>query len=331
MRRSFSWIMFVFAFFVVCAFAEAATTKDQGAIIVRVPDGTTPVCINANKHKLSFILRKIIINKDVGYFKQDKEVGLLLNVFMAGNTGDGGDGQENQKFPRMFKTSIEEFDQGLITLPFEKVLFHGYKLKSDNTLTTQIETSFSVLKKKEKAPFAVAIEQLGKITSSLPIPPNPYVPAFRHFANYADEVVTKSINEENNVSEELKGGNIAFAFSENDTCDGTLETTGTIAVVKSSVGTEDEGIINTSKNYCYTAQFKPVFELRFASMPAGGNCTTATNFKQLRNPYLGFVLNASSVTVSLPPFIAFIRTDSLADRDAKKRCEIHGLLLKDCM
>lgn len=300
----------------------AATTKDQGAVIVRVPDGTSPVCINANTHKISFILRKVIVTKDVGFFKEDKEVGLKLDVQMAGNTDDD---QKTQKFPRMFKTSIEEFDKGSVTLPIEKIIFHGYKLKSDNTITTQIETEFSILKKKKKAPFSIALEQLSKTTSSLPIPPNPYVTAFNHFATYADEVVSKSITEENNVSEELKGGNIAFAFSEDGNCSGTLEKTGTLAVVKAANGTEDDGIINTSKEYCYAAQFTPTFELKFADVPADLDCNKATNFKKIKNPYLGFILNAS--TVGTKSFGG----GSAADKDAQNRCKIHGLNMESCL
>jgi len=302
--------------------SSGATTKDQGAVIVRVPEGTSPVCINANTHKISFILRRVIVNKDVGVFKEDKEVGLKLDVQMSGNSGEE---QKTQKFPRMFKTSIEEYGKGAVSLPIEKILLNNYKLKSDDILTTQIETEFSILKKKKKAPFAVALEQLSKVTASLPIPPNPYVTAFNHFATYADEVVSKSITEENNVSEELKGGNIAFAFSEDGTCSGTLETTGTIAVIRNASGTEEEGIINTSGDYCYTAQFTPVFELRFASMPGDHDCTKATNYKKVRNPYLGFILNAS--TVGPKSFGG----GSAADIDARNRCAIHGLEPEFCM
>jgi hypothetical protein len=301
---------------------SAATTNDQGAIIVRVPDNSTPICISSNNHKISFILRRVIVSKDAGLFKEDKEIGLLLDIQMAGNTGED---QKSQKFPRMFKTSIEEFEKGSVSLPIERVLFHGYKLKSDTTLTTQIETSFSILKKKKKAPFSVVLEQLVKVTSSLPIPPNPYVTAFNHFASYADEVITKSINEENNVSEELKGGNIAFAFSENGTCTGTLETTGTIAVIRASSGTENDGIINTTSDYCYSAQFTPVFELRFATMPVDHDCAKATNFRKVRNPYLGFVLNASVVGPRT------LGGEAAEDADARKRCTTHGLPLETCM
>lgn len=302
--------------------ALAVTTKDQGAIIVRIPDGSSPICINSNSHKVSLILRRVIVDKDARLFKEDKEVGLLLDIQMAGNSGEDN---KTQKFPRMFKTSIEEYDKGSVSLPIEKILFHGYKLKSDTTVTTQIETEFSILKKKKKAPFSIALEQLAKVTTSIPIPSNPYVTAFNHFATYADEVVTQSINADNNVSEELKGGNLAFAFSENGTCTGTLETTGTIAVIRSTNGTEEDGIINTSADYCYTAQFSPVFELRFANMPSDRDCSKATNFKKLRNPYLGFVLNASEVGFKI------LGGESDADADARKRCTTHGLPLEYCM
>lgn len=304
--------------------SSAESTKDQGAIIVRVEDDSS-VCINANNHKISLILRRTIVNKNVGFFKEDKEVALLMDLQMSGNTGED---QKTQKFPRMFKTSIEEYGEGSVSLPIEKVLFHGYKLKSDKALTTQIEMAFSILKKKKKAPFAVALEQLAKVTSMLPIPPNPYVTAFNHFAAYADEVVTNSINEENNVSEELKGGNISFAFSENGTCTGGLQTTGTIAVIRASNGTEDEGIINTADDYCYSAQFIPVFELRFARMPTDNDCTKATNFKKVRNAYLGFVINASEVD---PKKAKDSGVESAADVDAMKRCTTHGLPLETCM
>lgn len=300
---------------------HAATSRD-GSIIVRIPDGFESHCINANTDTISLHLRRVIIQKDVGWFSEDKEVGLLLETTIYGMSNNT---DQQRTFPRMFKSSVAEYDQGIVSLPIEQRLLHQFKLKRDKDIYNGIDLSFTVLKKKQKTNFGVALEQLVVITRQLPLPPNPYSQAFQFFSDYANRVVSESLNKDNNVDDQLKEGQFSLAFSVGGNCAGDFERTGTLAVVKASEGSEDAGNIDINKDYCWQAELKPVFELRFAKKPADGNCTNAIGFRKVRNSYYGFFLNAVEVGRAGLLAIPSDRLESVA------RCSAHGISPEDCL
>lgn len=299
----------------------------EGAIIVRIPDDKQKdKCINATTDRISLHLRRFVINKDISWFKQDKEAGLVSHTIITGK--DKAEKEKKISYPRMFTTNVEQFEAGSVSIPIEQRFFHLYKLKTKEWQFTSVDLKFTIIKKKKRGKFGVALHGLAQITKKLPPPINPFSEAFQFFADYADSVVAESLNEANNVGGTTNEGTMAFAFSLDGTCSGDLETTGTKVAVKAAAGSEEDGFADIRKDYCWKAQLLPTFEVYFASKPSSGDCSSVTGYKKLRNPYYGFFLNKFTPSADAKSIGAVSREDIKA---ALGRCEQHGIDGASCL
>ncbi|ABV38351.1 hypothetical protein Ssed_3747 [Shewanella sediminis HAW-EB3] len=279
-----------FILFLVIQHAYAAEAPD-GAKIFRIEDDSSSTCIDLTNHKISLHLRKAMVEKDIGWFSQDKEVGLIINTTVEGETENG---TRKVKFPRMFKATVEEYNKGVVSIPIEIKLFHRFLLTNEDSIFDSMQIDFVTLKKHEKTKFGAGLAALAKLTESLPTPPNPFSDGFKYFVEFSNDVLENSLNEKNNVDETVKEGGISLAFSETNICGGDFEKTGTIAVVKGFRGKEKDGVADINKEYCWKAKGRPSFELKFAPLSVAGSCKNIQegSYNILRNPYYAFVLNA---------------------------------------
>ncbi|HLD69558.1 MAG TPA: hypothetical protein VJA17_02230, partial [Candidatus Omnitrophota bacterium] len=179
-------------------------------------------------------------------------------------------------------------------LPIEEKLFSRFPLTNEGNLYDTVEVEFTIIAKRDKNPFGVALSVLADISKNLPTPMNPFSEGFKYFSDYANKVVEGSLSKENNVAQSSKEGKITLAFSATATCGADQEKTGTLAVVRGTKGKESDGFVNIKKDYCWRAEFKPVFTLKFANPQKETECHALLDekFQRVNNPYIAFYLNA---------------------------------------
>lgn len=278
--------------------AHDASANLQGGVIVRVDgDGASRRCINAATDKIYVNSRRIIVTKDKSWVKEDRTAGVLINT-----TLEGEQSSTNSKvtFPRFFEHNLDPFEGGRVSIPFEEKLLNGYRLRDEKITFNSIVMDVAIVKKKKEGVFGSALKSLNEVTKKLPIPNNPFTDGFKMFAEFADSSVQKSIQDDNsdNVQGTLKSGKLSLSFSEDGTCTGDFERTGTIAMVLDT-GSSENGVIRVAdvSAYCWRAAFRPAFELYFARRPDSGcNQTKNTDYKTLLNPYVAFYVNAVATT-----------------------------------
>lgn len=282
----------------VCTLQVNAATVPDGKIIVRVEDGVSTRCINSNKDAITMHMRRLITNKKVGVFTEDKEAALVINTVLSGD--EQGETSRKVGFPRMVITTVETYGKGYVSVPVEEKIFQSFSLTRDSFMYDSAEVEFAVLAKKKKAPFGVALAALADVSKSMPMPINPFSEGFKYFSEYANKVVDGSLTEQNNVASQSKEGKIALSFATTDVCTGDQEQTGTLAVVTGATGLEKEGYLDIKKEYCWKADLKPVFILKFATKPNDGKCSSvaATAYTQVNNPYMAFYLSAAQKAIA---------------------------------
>lgn len=269
-----------------------AVTVPDGQIIVRVDDGATSRCINLATDRITMHLRRLVTEKETSIFTEDKAAALIINTTLSGE--EGGTTPKKVSFPRMYLVTVDPYSSGYVSLPIEEKLFSRFSLTDSGNSYDTAEIEFTVIAKKDKSPLGIALSALADITRSLPAPLNPFSEGFKYFADYATKVVEGSLSGGNNVAQSFKEAKIALSFSSTGTCTGDQETTGTLAAVRGANGDETRGFVDINKEYCWRAEVKPVFNLKFATPEQGTPCKdlSADRFKRMSNPYVAFYLNA---------------------------------------
>lgn len=300
----------------------------EGGIPVRIP-GTNQICINTNEHKISLHLRRFLVGKDENWFSQDRQVGLLLETAISSENWETGE-TKKQAFPKLFKSDVSRYKRGIVSIPVEEKLFHNFDLKKGTTNYDSVEISFTILKKKKKANFGIALEKLDEISKSIPASIDPFSTSFKFFADYANSVVSESLTEQNNVDSSLSDAKLVLSFSSDEKCEQDEQKTGIIAVIKSNAD-RIENTIDIAKinKYCIEATYTPSFSIQYSNKNDDGTCpTNLSSFNELQNPYTLFVLNASKTNQKDGVAGAEINNEMIQGN--KERCELLSIDLKDC-
>lgn len=313
-KRLVAFCFSIFSFIVISP--SVAATVPDGKIIVRVEDGSASRCINSTTDRITMNLRRIIVNKDIGFFTEDRAAAVIVNTTISGE--EGGATQKKVNFPRMYVVNTASYLQGYTSLPIEEKLFSRFSLTNSGNSYDTAEVEFTVLAKKGKAPFGLALSALADISKSLPTPMNPFSEGFKYFSDYANKVIEGSLNENNNIGQQSKEGKITLSFSSTSTCTGDQEYTGTLAIVSGVKEKDTDGFVDIKKDYCWKAVFKPVFTLKFAPKPTNSTCAGVAEglFKQVNNPYLAFYLNAEPKTLTSSS-VAQVKTIALPTNNIK--------------
>jgi hypothetical protein len=299
----------------------------DGAATIRLIDGTgSGECIDSSKDAVSLHLRRLIIKRNAGFFTADSQIAVVLETRLQALSAVERE-TTIVTYPRVFRTSVNDYAGGLVSLPVEVRILTRFPLSQASMDTAGIDLDFSAVRKKGNGTFGLAIEHLARLSESLVPPANPYGKAFGYFADYAKGVVDASIADKNIIDGELKEGRLALTFSDNQSCEGDEERTGTIAVVQAHEGTIPNGVVSiaTPEAYCWRSRFEPIFSVEVASKPSGG-CELVSQFRSLQNPHYMFVLNASRQSRTE----AFSSGSKRLDDDAHQRCRAHKIPLAEC-
>lgn len=279
--------------------AEAG--EASGAVIFRVPDGVSSRCINASTDQIWLTMRRIVLNKESRLFTVDKYAGIVITTTIDGKTGGK---TAKIAFPRMIEADIESYADGHgVSIPVEFGLLEGFQLKGEEGSYTNVDFDFNVVKGKKRNAWGDALNTLVKVTKSLPLPVNPFAEGFKFFADYANAMVDSSIQQKE--QDNIKQGTVKLSFSPGGQCSNdNFESTGTIAVIYASPGSEAEGFVDIGRindeGYCWGTQLRPVFSIKFGRKDAGGVCKATTS---IRNDYYGFFLNALPISLADAPSI----------------------------
>jgi hypothetical protein len=325
-----------FAFFVLltvvpCATEQKATSvrRAKGALIIRVEDGTQPRCINRTADTIYVTLRRLITVKHSGIFTKDKSAGVVIETTVSGKLSD--EGTKKLTFPLMKEVSVEDYAKGHgVSIPIEYPVAQGFDLRSGKTQYVGLQFDFSVIAKKKKNPWGIALEALASFSKNVGIPAFPFAEGFKWFVDYANSAVDKSLEEQNKSNNLLKMGAVNMNFSPDGKgpspgkCNGDFQTTGTVAVVQ-AVSKLEEGYIDTNRpgDYDFKADLTPAFVLKFCKKDADGNCT---NFVDVQNDYIAFYVYGG------PEGSAVKAADTSFWRDeAKKGCAANGVSEENCL
>jgi len=240
-------------------------------------------------------MRRVILKKEAGLFTVDKYAGIVVSTTISGNTGAK---TEKIAFPRMVEADIQSYAAGHgVSIPVEFGLIDGLRLREKDISYSNVDFDFNVIKGKKRNGWGQALNALVDITKKLPIPANPFTEGFTFFADYANSVVDASVQQRK--ADNLKQGVVHLSFSPNGQCGNkAFESTGTIAIVFASPGTEADGIVDIGRvgnnEYCWAAELQTAFSVKFGRK-TNGNCSADT---AIRNDYYGFFLNALPVSTA---------------------------------
>lgn len=276
---------------------QTSLLAQGGVKIIRAIDRyNSSDCIYPNKHNIYMDLRRIIIDKNAGFWEEDKSVGILLNIELEGRSLSKDRNTVRVIFPKLFEASLKRYEKGSTSIPLELMIFNELDLKNENIQLNTIRVELSILKKKDPTSFGIALSSLAKVTKNFPLPANPFSDAFKYFAQYTEDVVKDYLNSDNNVDKNIRYGAFTLNFSPNGNCVGGFEKTGSIAFVEAdNENIHKKGIVDIKNEYCWISiTSEASFDLKFAPMPENRKCNEVLDnkFELVNNPYILFVLNA---------------------------------------
>lgn len=154
----------LFIIIVSLAFSTSSNseTVPDGQIIVRVVDYAASRCINSTTDRITMHLRRIIADKDVGFFTEDRIAAVVINTIISGV--EAGTKSKKVSFPRMYTVTVSPYSQGYVSLPVEEKLFSRFQLSGAGNSYDTAEIEFSLVIKKDKTNFGIALSALADIT-----------------------------------------------------------------------------------------------------------------------------------------------------------------------
>ena len=259
MRKTTAIVLIV----ICCSSAHRVFAADTaGAVVVRIPDDATSRCVNASTDQVWLTMRRVILKKESSLFTTDKYAGIVVNTTISGNTGAR---TKKIAFPRMIEADIESYASGHgVSIPVEFGLLEGFQLRNGSAAYSNVDFDLNVIKGKKKSGWGQALNALVDITKRLPMPANPFAEGFQFFADFANSVVNSSVQERK--ADNLKQSVVHLSFSPNGQC-GAFESTGTVAIIFMTPGTENDNIVDIGKinnnEYCWSAELQPAFSVKF--------------------------------------------------------------------
>ena len=299
--------------------------KANGAVIVRVDEGSPSHCVNRSTDTIYLTVRRLVTVKHAGLFTEDKAAGIVIDTTISGKLSD----QETKSvtFPLMKEVNVEDYSKGHgISVPIEYPLARGFDLKTNSAQYIGLELDFAVIPKKKRNHWGNALDALANLSKHVSLPSFPFSEGFKWFAEYANNAVDQSLKQEDSL---VKMGAITMNFSSDGKgpapgqCFGDFEATGTKAVIQASDETGDGVVdINVIDAYQFNVVLTPAFVLKVCKKDGSKPCS---NFVDVKNDYIGFYLNA------VPESGSLVQASSKFRKEAVARCAANGVAEDDCL
>lgn len=325
------------AIFVCASTVLAERSFAQGAagdVVVRIDDTSGSHCIDADTEKLTIFVRRVFVEKQKGWFTEDKRAGVLVRSSLSGVKTNGTDDATpaEVKVPAVDLVSVKDDPKGRVSLALEYPVASGLLLKQNDVVTKTIDIYMNLAKTKGKTTFGTVLDIAGQALNQLPIPPNPYSQSASKYLKFANDAIDKSIAADNDD----QIAHIGMQFNEGtegnlDVCKAHgNERTGAIAVLR-SVGTGGDLVptTNTDEQYCFRYSSNSTFELLAARRLAGGLCPPPTAFSGVNNDYVMLLVSAQ-LAPSKSKGLAMSDAVKKAIDESRKRCDDAKLPHKAC-
>jgi hypothetical protein len=293
----------------------------DGGVIVRIPDGLTSTCITP-KHQVYLTMRRLITTRNVGWLREDRAVGLLINAAVLAS-------DKRVNFPLASQVNVRQYAAGQVSIPVEYSVVSGLPLTQDKNVYSGLQLDLTLLNIQARTGWGKALEALVEVSKNLPIPATPFVTASSYLLDFANKAVQKEIDAIN-TDDKSKSATLAMNFDPTGQCAAgrDWERTGTLAVVQQA-GPTGSGHIDVTKTdeYCWAADLKPAFTLKAARKDPSKSCLAQDykpTFFSVTNNYVAFFLNALPASRTLGVVDA-------EQKEAIERCLAHGVSASSCI
>lgn len=292
-------ILLVF-FAITSTAASASGSNPQGSVIVRIDDGAGNGRCIGSSDRLTVTLRRVILEKNSHWLGliEDKELGVTLTTTVNGTSSED---VKTASFAKVVKEQVEQFSSGQISLAQEQSLLNKFALINGQSSFSVIDLEVGIVKTSGKSTGAKILLGAVGATKNLSLPVNPFASAYGVATTYVTSVFEPLLDQAAEDKEAVSHHIVMNINAAN--CAGDDEKTGTKAIVDAAKDSSQPGYINTEKinSYCFKAELKPAFVLKFSPLPNNGSCDQASDFTELRNSYLAFYVNALPQEIPATP------------------------------
>ncbi|HEY6507829.1 MAG TPA: hypothetical protein VIY56_07430 [Vicinamibacterales bacterium] len=301
--------------------APSVVLAQDGGVIVRIPDGVTSSCVTP-KHQVFLTLRRLITTRNVGWLREDRSVGLLINAAVLS-------GDKRVNFPLASQVNVRQYASGQVSIPVEYNVVSGLPLTQDKTTFSGLQLDLTLLNMQARTGWGKALDALVEVSKNLPIPSTPLITASSYLLDFANKAVQKEVDA-HNADDKAKSATLAMNFDPTGQCQAgrDWERTGTLAVLQQggATGPGHVNVMNTN-DYCWVADLKPTFALKAARKDPAKSCSAPDyrpTFTPVTNNYVAFFLNALPASRTLGVVDA-------EQKEAVSRCAAHGLAAAACI
>lgn len=284
-------VLFIFA-----SGCAAAQSKNSGGAIINIYDGSDHSCVDVSQNLVSVMLVNAQLQRSQSWwsslFKTKAALGVKFDVSIENSQGT------SFNFPRAKQLAVPSTRADMGYLPMRLSIMSKYPLVDDKNVAyknTSIDLYLITLEKSSAA-FSDVMTFVN-FSSTLPLPPNPYVTGMEYFGKFAQEIVNQNLSDGN---AEYPVASFSFDLAANadqakaGTCSSTGLREGVQAVVFDYDGKPSEAMIHVADadKYCFWYS-APSSRVMFKAKNAGQCATTSpVDAKSLENPLVAFIVSA---------------------------------------
>lgn len=304
-----------------------ASGQSDGAVILRIPDGTKTRCINPEKDRIWLTMRRAVLKKEKNWMVEDTSVAFILNTAVKTDPVLA----KPLTFPLAAEATLKGYANGQISVPIEYSIVENLPLRRNDNSNIRIvglSLEMTLLNIRGTTPLGGSLQALIEVTKKLPIPTDPVSLAASYLLDFANNALSKDIGRQPD-EEKARTASISMNFSPTGQCGTTndFEATGTKVILQSK-GFQGPNLIpiDSVNEYCWRAELTPAFVLKATKIKDGKDCSArlSTDFFPVSNNFISFFLNAEKKSGTLGP-------SSDEDRaQSKRRCEQNGINVNSC-
>lgn len=234
-------------------------------------------------------LVSVDLTKNANLFREDAQAGVLVKATVSGYDETTRTNQ-SATIERLYLVDVSKYSGGPISLPIEGTLLDNFPLTYNKNVYTKVELDVTLLKKKKNTDFSFVLQNVAKLTQSLPFPANPFDPIVKSLSGSINDMLSPANDKANNIENRVSTAKISLNFLPSSPFS---TTTGIFAVIFASPPPLKTGHIDIANTNDY--------ELSLATTPKRAikvaSKSDLSQKKELRNDNLMFFIEAFSSNV----------------------------------
>jgi hypothetical protein len=298
------------------------SSQPSGKANVRLKDPSGAHCIDGSKEQVTLLIKRVWTEKTSGIFTEDNKAGVIVKT-------DLDNGESKAQIPSVSFASIADDRNGHVSLAFEYSVMKRFVIKQGDHQTSDVNLDVFLAKTRGRNTFGEIIDVAGKALAQLPVPANPYTTTATQFLKFANDSIDKATSDD--IENQIAKINLHFSdreISDLGVCHSQgNEYTGGVAVLLST-GEDGATLIpiqDAEKNYCFSYSSQSIFGLTAVKMPQNHTCPTdATQYSEVPNDYILFLLNAETV-VHPHAALSVVTRARVQHQESLKRCKFFGV------